>query len=70
MQHEYTVDDTKLTIGDLVKLQAGKDDLAVTVSILRKCVTVAEGDFEDIPAKHFPAIIKAVLGSLTPSMGN
>jgi hypothetical protein len=70
MQHEYTVDDTKLTIGDLVKLQAGKDDLAITVSILRKCVTVADGDFEDIPAKHFPAIIKAVLGSLTPSLGN
>ena len=70
MQHEYTVDDSKLTIGDLVKLQAGKDDLAITVSILRKCVTVADGDFEDIPAKHFPAIIKAVLGSLTPSLGN
>jgi len=70
MQHEYTVDDSKLTIGDLVKLQAGKDDLAVTVSILRKCVTVAEGNFEDIPAKHFQAIVKAVLGSLNPSMGN
>ncbi|CAB4158746.1 hypothetical protein UFOVP698_30 [uncultured Caudovirales phage] len=70
MQHNYTVDDTKLTIGDLVKLQAAKDDLAVTVSILRKCVEVSEGSFEDIPAKHFPAIVKAVLGSLTPSMGN
>lgn len=70
MQHEYTVDDTKLTIGDLVKLQEGKDDLKITVSILRKCVTVAEGEFEDIPAKHFQAIIKAVLGSLTPSLGN
>jgi hypothetical protein len=70
MSHEYTVDDSKLTIGDLIKLQAGKDDLAVTVSILRKCVTVSEGNFEDIPAKHFPAIVKAVLGSLTPSMGN
>jgi hypothetical protein len=70
MSHEYTVDDSKLTIGDLIKLQAGKDDLAVTVSILRKCVTVSEGTFEDIPAKHFPAIVKAVLGSLTPSMGN
>jgi hypothetical protein len=70
MQHEYTVDDSKLTIGDLVKLQAAKDDLAVTVSILRKCVTVADGDFEDIPAKHFPSIIKAVLGSMTPSLGN
>jgi hypothetical protein len=70
MQHEYTVDDSKLTIGDLVKLQAAKDDLAVTVSILRKCVTVADGEFEDIPAKHFAAIIKAVLGSMTPSMGN
>ena len=70
MSHEYTVDDSKLTIGDLIKLQAGKDDLAVTVSILRKCVTVSEGVFEDIPAKHFPAIVKAVLGSLTPSMGN
>ena len=70
MSHEYTVDDSKLTIGDLLKLQAGKDDLAITVSILRKCVTVSEGTFEDIPAKHFPAIVKAVLGSLTPSMGN
>jgi hypothetical protein len=70
MQIEYTVDDSKLTIGDLIKLQAGKDDLSVTVSILRKCVTVSEGEFEDIPAKHFPAIIKAVLGQLTPSMGN
>lgn len=70
MSHEYTVDDSKLTIGDLIKLQAGKDDLAVTVSILRKCVTVAEGTFEDIPAKHFPSIVKAVLGSLTPSLGN
>jgi hypothetical protein len=70
MSHEYTVDDSKLTIGDLIKLQAGKDDLAITVSILRKCVTVSEGTFEDIPAKHFPAIVKAVLGSLTPSMGN
>lgn len=70
MSHEYTVDDSKLTIGDLIKLQAGKDDLAVTVSILRKCVTVTEGEFEDIPAKHFPSIVKAVLGSLTPSMGN
>ena len=70
MQIEYTVDDSKLTIGDLIKLQAGKDDLSVTVSILRKCVTVSEGEFEDIPAKHFPAIINAVLGQLTPSMGN
>lgn len=70
MQIEYTVDDSKLTIGDLIKLQAGKDDLSVTVSILRKCVTVSDGEFEDIPAKHFPAIIKAVLGQLTPSMGN
>ena len=70
MQIEYTVDDSKLTIGDLIKLQAGKDDLSVTVSILRKCVTVSEGEFEDIPAKHFTAIIKAVLGQLTPSMGN
>lgn len=70
MSHEYTVDDSKLTIGDLIKLQAGKDDLAVTVSILRKCVTVSEGTFEDIPAKHFPSIVKAVLGSLTPSLGN
>jgi hypothetical protein len=70
MQIQYTVDDSKLTIGDLIKLQAGKDDLSVTVSILRKCVTVSEGEFEDIPAKHFPAIIKAVLGQLTPSMGN
>lgn len=70
MQIEYTVDDSKLTIGDLIKLQAGKDDLSVTVSVLRKCVTVSEGNFEDIPAKHFPAIIKAVLGQLTPSMGN
>jgi hypothetical protein len=67
---QYTIDDNKLTIGDLVKLQAGKDDLAITVSILRKCVEVEDGDFEDIPAKHFPAIIKAVLGSLTPSLGN
>ena len=39
-------------------------------AILRKCVTVTEGDFEDIPAKHFPAIVKAVLGSLSPSLGN
>lgn len=70
MSHEYTVDDSKLTIGDLIKLQAGKDDLAVTVSILRKCVTVSEGTFEDIPAKHFSSIVKAVLGSLTPSLGN
>ena len=70
MQIEYIVDDSKLTIGDLIKLQAGKDDLSVTVSVLRKCVTVSEGEFEDIPAKHFPAIIKAVLGQLTPSMGN
>jgi hypothetical protein len=70
MSHEYTVDDSKFTIGDLIKLQAGKDDLAVTVSILRKCVTVSEGTFEDIPAKHFPSIVKAVLGSLTPSLGN
>lgn len=70
MQIQYTVDDSKLTIGDLIKLQAGKDDLSVTVSILRKCVTVSDGEFEDIPAKHFPAIIKAVLGQLTPSMGN
>jgi hypothetical protein len=70
MSIEYTVDDSKLTIGDLIKLQAGKDDLAVTVSILRKCVTVSEGTFEDIPAKHFPSIVKAVLGSLTPSLGN
>ena len=70
MSHEYTVDDSKLTIGDLVKLQAAKDDLSVTVSILRKCVTVTEGTFEDIPAKHFPAIVKSVLGSLSPSLGN
>jgi hypothetical protein len=70
MSIEYTVDDSKLTIGDLIKLQASKDDLAVTVSILRKCVEVSEGEFEDIPAKHFSKIVKAVLGSLSPSMGN
>ncbi len=40
------------------------------VQILRKCVETEHGDFEDIPAKHFPKIVKEVLASLNPPMGN
>jgi len=37
---QYTIDDNKLTIGDLIKLQTAKEDIAVMVSILRKCVEI------------------------------
>jgi len=73
MEHphmQYTIDDNKLTIGDLIKLQSAKDDIASMVSILRKCVETDTGNFEDIPAKHFPKIVKEILASLNPSMGN
>jgi hypothetical protein len=67
---QYTIDDNKLTIGDLIKLQSAKEDIAVMVSILRKCVEVEDGAFEDIPAKHFPKIVRSILASLNPPMGN
>jgi hypothetical protein len=67
---QYTIDDNKLTIGDLIKLQSAKEDIAVMVQILRKCVTVEDGEFEDVPAKHFPVIVKTILASLNPPMGN
>jgi hypothetical protein len=67
---QYTIDDNKLTIGDLIKLQTANDDIATMVSILRKCVTVEGGEFEDVPAKHFPVIVKTIMASLNPPMGN
>jgi hypothetical protein len=67
---QYIVDDNKLTIGDLIKLQSAKDDIASMVTILRKCVEVENGVFEDIPAKHFSKIVREILASLNPSMGN
>jgi hypothetical protein len=67
---QYTIDDNKLTIGDLIKLQTAKEDIAVMVSILRKCVEVENGEFEDVPAKHFPVIVRTILAGLNPPMGN
>lgn len=67
---QYVIDDNKLTIGDLIKLQSAKDDIATMVTIMRKCVEVENGNFEDIPAKHFPKIVREILASLNPSMGN
>jgi hypothetical protein len=67
---QYTIDDNKLTIGDLVKLQTANNDIATMISILRKCVEVENGEFEDVPAKHFPIIVKTIMASLNPPMGN
>jgi hypothetical protein len=67
---QYTIDDNKLTIGDLIKLQTANNDIATMVSILRKCVEVENGEFEDVPAKHFPVIVKTIMASLNPPMGN
>jgi hypothetical protein len=67
---QYTIDDNKLTIGDLIKLQTANSDIATMVSILRKCVEVENGEFEDVPAKHFPVIVKTIMASLNPPMGN
>jgi hypothetical protein len=67
---QYTIDDNKLTIGDLIKLQTANSDIATMVSILRKCVEVEDGEFEDVPAKHFPVIVKTIMASLNPPMGN
>jgi hypothetical protein len=67
---QYTIDDNKLTIGDLIKLQTSNSDIAIMVSILRKCVEVENGEFEDVPAKHFPVIVKTIMASLNPPMGN
>lgn len=67
---QYTIDDNKLTIGDLIKLQTANSDIAAMVSILRKCVEVENGEFEDIPAKHFPVIVKTIMSALNPPMGN
>jgi hypothetical protein len=67
---QYTIDDNKLTIGDLIKLQAANSDIATMVSILRKCVEVENGEFEDVPAKHFPVIVRTIMSSLNPPMGN
>jgi len=67
---QYTIDDNKLTIGDLIKLQTANNDIATMVSILRKCVEVEHGEFEDVPAKHFPVIVKTIMASLNPPMGN
>jgi hypothetical protein len=67
---QYTIDDNKLTIGDLIKLQTANSDIATMVSILRKCVEVENGEFEDVPAKHFPVIVKTIMASLNPPIGN
>ena len=67
---QYTIDDNKLTIGDLIKLQTANSDIATMVSILRNCVEVENGEFEDVPAKHFPVIVKTIMASLNPPMGN
>lgn len=67
---QYTIDDNKLTIGDLIKLQTANSDIAAMVSILRKCVEVEDGEFEDVPAKHFPVIVRTIMASLNPPMGN
>jgi hypothetical protein len=67
---QYTIDDNKLTIGDLIKLQTANSDIATMVSVLRKCVEVENGEFEDVPAKHFPVIVKTIMASLNPPMGN
>jgi hypothetical protein len=67
---QYTIDDNKLTIGDLIKLQTANSDIATMVAILRKCVEVENGEFEDVPAKHFPVIVKTIMASLNPPMGN
>ncbi len=70
MSIEYTIDDDALTIGDIIKLKESGDDTDVMLDILRKCVTVKGGKFEDIPAKHFKQIVLAVLGPVNPSLGN
>lgn len=57
----YTVDADKITIRDAIALQNSKGDTEVILPILRKCVTVDDGrDIEDLPAKHFRLILKAI----------
>lgn len=71
MAPTYTIDDEKLTISDLVKLQKAGDDLSAQLDVLRKVVVVADGTVDDIPAKHYRAIVRAVLAGVTgDSLGN
>lgn len=71
MAPTYTIDDEKLTISDLVKLQKAGDDLSAQLDVLRKVVVVTDGTVDDIPAKHYRAIVRAVLAGVTgESLGN
>jgi hypothetical protein len=67
----YTIDSDKLTIGSLVALQEAGDNLAAQINVLRKIVVVTDGTIEDIPARHYRAIIKAVMQGVTGNdLGN
>jgi uncharacterized protein YycO len=64
----YTIDQDALTVRDLIALQNAGNDITAQVAILRKCVIVdGDGSFEDLPARHYGAIVKAILGALTAS---
>jgi hypothetical protein len=66
----YTIDPDKLSIGDLVALQDVGNDIRRQIEILRKCVTVPDGQFEDIPARHFKKIVTGILSEMNPDLGN
>lgn len=66
MTIEYTIDQDALTISDLVALQHAGSDITAQIKVLRKCVQLPDGKaLEDLPARHYGAIVKAILSGLT-----
>ncbi len=64
----YTIDQDALTMGDLIALSNAGNNLAAQIEILRKCVVVENGGrIEDLPARHYRAIVNVIKEVMTGS---
>lgn len=56
----YTIDRDKVTFGVVEELERAGSNLAAQMKVLRRIVVVENGDFGDIPMRHFKPIIMAI----------